>query len=545
MAPEAKVGALFLLAIVLIGGIVIFLGQYAVGIGQYPLVVHFADVKGLSPGAEVRLAGVKIGKVTDVKLQAHKDYPGRPVAVHIMIDQEITLYDTDEFVIEQSGFIGDQYLNVHRPNAEQIAQKYGENHHSRALASAEHRPGKGVVSLGEMASKTQQLLEQADQTLKQIQNTFAGMYTREQIRAILQNINKATAKTNLIAERVLHLAEVLTETAETSQPQVSVILQTISQTAKDLRESSQRIRGMVIALTKGPIPQQVALAAANIRAASSDIKATTALFRKSLEGSGDIPRIQEMMDNVTSASRNVARLTSQLEKLVGDEQIADDLKATLANLRATSKSLKAVSGAAEGFLLDQETMENIETSVRNIRVLSEEGVKTARAAQGVLQRVDNTMDKLGGIARPFQPPYAAAYWSLEGTEDRGLRADLNLRLRYRDDPLDYWRLGIRGLGDRETLNLQKSVPLGQRLWGEVGLLESEIAAGLNYQMTPELCWQLEAYNTDDTNIDLRGIYRIDPDWYLTLGLADSFDKQQPFIGLRHRTNLTLQRNSEE
>jgi len=545
MAPEAKVGALFLLAVLLIGGIVIFLGQYAVGIGQYPLVAHFADVKGLSAGAEVRLAGVKIGKVTAVRLQRYKDYPNRPVAVRMMIDQQITLYDTDEFIIEQSSVIGEQYLNVRRPDAEQIAQEYGEDYHSRALAPAEHCSGKGVVGFGEVASKTQQLLEQADQTLKQIQNTFADTYTREHVRMILQNINKATAQTNLIAERVLHLANILTKTAETGQPQVTMTLQTISQTAKDLHESSQQIRGMIVALTEGPLPKQIALTTANIHAASKNIKATTELVRDSVEGPEGVSRIQEMMDSLTSASRGVEQLTSQLGELVGEGQITSDLKATLANLRTASESLKAVSGAAEEFLLDEETMENIETSVRNIRVLSEEGVKTAQAAQSVLQRVDNTMDKLGGVARPFQPPHATAYWGLEGTEDRGLRADLNLRLRYGDDPLDYWRLGIRDLGDQETLNLQKSVPLGRRLWGEVGLLESEIAAGLNYQMTPDLRWQLQGYDPDDTNIDLRGIYRAYPDWYFTFGIADAFHREQPFIGLRHCTNLTSQTNSEE
>ena len=547
MASEAKVGALFLVGVLLIGGIVIFLGQYAVGIGQYQLVAHFADVKGLSAGAEVRLAGVKIGKATGVRLQQHKDYPDRPVAVHMMIDQQITLYDTDEFIIEQSSVIGDQYLNVRRPDAEQIAEKYGEDYNSRALARdrIEHCSGKGVVGFGEVASKTQQLLEQADQTLKQIQNTFTDTYTREQVRMILQNINKATAQTNLIAERVLYLAEVLTVTAETGRPQVTMTLDIISQTARELHKSSQQIQGMVTALTKGPIPQQIALTTANIHAASQNIKATTELVRDTVEGPEGAPRIQEMMASLTSASGNVERLTAQIEELVGDGQITSDLKATLANLRTASESLKAVSGSAEEFLLDEETMENIEASVRNIRVLSEEGVKTARAAQGVLQRVDNTMDKLGGMARPFQPPYAAAYWGLEGTEDRGLRADLNLRLRYGDDPLDYWRLGVRDLGDQETLNLQKSVPLGRRLWGEVGLLQSEIAAGLNYQMTPELRWQLQAYDPNDTNIDLRGIYQAYPDWYLTFGLADSFDRKQPFIGLRHRTNLTSQTNSEE
>ena len=56
---------------------------------------------------------------------------------------------------------------------------------------------------------------------------------------------------------------------------------------------------------------------------------------------------------------------------------------------------------------------------------------------------------------------------------------------------------------------------------------------------------MQAYDPDDTNIDLRGIYQAYPDWYFTFGLADSFDRKQPFVGLRHSTNLTSQTNSEE
>jgi len=362
MAPEAKVGALFLLAVLLIGGIVIFLGQYTVGIGQYKLVVHFADVKGLAAGTEA----------------------DRPVAVHMMIDQQVTLYDTDEFIIEQSGVIGDQYLNVHRLDAEQIAEKHGEDYRSRALAPGEQCAGKGVVGFGEVASKTQQLLEQADQTLKQIQNTFADTYTREQIRMILQNINQATAKTNLIAQQVMRLAEVLTETTETGQPQVTMTLDSISQTAQYLHKSSQQIQGMITALTKGPIPQQIALTTANIHAASQNIKATTELVRDSVEGPEGAPRIQAMMASVTSASGNVERLTAQIEELIGDGQITSDLKATLANLRTTSESLKAISGTAQEFLLDEDTMNDIETSIHNIRVPHTGAWKAPRTAAHAL-----------------------------------------------------------------------------------------------------------------------------------------------------------------
>ena len=177
--------------------------------------------------------------------------------------------------------------------------------------------------------------------------------------------------------------------------------------------------------------------------------------------------------------------------------------------------------------------------------MSEEGVEAVRTGRGVRERVDKTLDRLGGMAPPFQPGHAAALADLEATKGRALCADLNLRLQYGEAPLNFWRVGVRSIGDRETLTLQKSLRLGPRAWGEVGLLESKAGVGLNYQMTPEPAGQLQAYNPGDIQLDLRGIYQVSPEWYLTVGLADSLDDKLPFVGLRRWINLKPEPKDEE
>jgi len=545
MAPEAKVGALFLVAVLLITGVVLFLGQYTSGWGQYELVIHFAEVQGLAPGTEVRLAGVKIGKVVRVELEEHEDYPEKPVAVYVMIRTHTNLYDSDEFVIEQAGFIGDQYLSVRRLTTEQVVKKYGQDYRPKALGPGEHHAGTGLVGLAKVTEQTQQLLAQANETLGQIQETFADAYTRDQIRQILLNVNNATAKANLLAERALHIAAMLSETTQVGRSQITVTLDTVAQAAGDLKATSGQIRGVVRALAEGPLARQMALSAANIHRASDNIRATTETVREVVAGQEDKPGLQEMLDSLAAASENVEKTTAAAAELVGDEQVTTDLKTTLGNLRATSQSLRAISARVEEFVIEEETLGSIQSTLRNVQAMSEEGAEVTATAGEVLDRVDRTMDRLGELAQPLHPYYTDAYWDLEATEDVGLRGDLNLSLQYGQDPLDYWRLGVRDVGDQETLILQKSLRLGPRLWGQAGILKSKVSAGLNYQMTPDLRWQAEAYDPDDTHVDLRGIYRLTPEWHLTLGLADSFDEKKPFVGVRHSLNIRSEQKDKE
>ena len=122
--------------------------------------------------------------------------------------------------------------------------------------------------------------------------------------------------------------------------------------------------------------------------------------------------------------------------------------------------------------------------------------------------------------------------ALEGTDDRGWRADLHLQLHYGTNPLDFWQVGVRDIGGHDALNLQKSFPLGPRAWGRLGLIQSKIGLGLDYRTGSALALEAEVYNPDDIQVDLRGIYKLHPGWSLLLGVADSFGDSKPFIGMR-------------
>jgi phospholipid/cholesterol/gamma-HCH transport system substrate-binding protein len=109
---ELKVGffvliGLSLLAVLLIGfskGTILFHSTYTI-------LLHLDDVVGLQKNAEVFMSGVKVGNVSAVRLSPG----GKSVTISLKIYSEFVIHKDATFRLEQSGFLGDQYVAI-KPN---------------------------------------------------------------------------------------------------------------------------------------------------------------------------------------------------------------------------------------------------------------------------------------------------------------------------------------------------------------------------------------------------------------------------------------------
>lgn len=543
MAAEAKIGALFLVTVILIVVTTVYLSQFALGVRVYDVVVHFADVKGLQPGAEVRLAGVKIGRVVKITLEQHQDFPEQRVAAYLAIEQQVDLYTADEFVVEQGSLIGEQCVSVRRPTAEEIREIHGPDYKPRVVGPGMHYGGAGVVGFAALADESQQLVKQARSTLATMEATYADEYLRRQLHQILVNVNRATAQANKIADEALGFAQVVVRSTKAGEPQVAGILADVQRAADNIRVASEQIQLAVSAFNQGGMPQHIVRTADNLHQASDDIRTVTAATREMIASPATRQWMETMVTNLAETSENLKTLSARAAKLLGDEKTAADLHTTLANVREITENLAVVTERTKVFFTEERNLENIQSTLENLRVVSEEGVEVTRKADRALDRVERTMDRLGEAAKPLSPSQVEGYIGLEATNDRGLRADFDLRLQYGSDPLDFWRVGIRDVGDSERLNLQKSVPLGSGAWVRLGLIQSKAGLGLDYRASSALTLEAEAYNPDDVQLDLRGIYELTPQLWLTVGLADSFGEKLPFVGMRRLMEIRSERKA--
>lgn len=76
--------------------------------GTYPLTASFRSVEGISIGSDIRLAGVKVGTITDLTLN-----PATFMAdAQLTVRSDLQLPDDSAIVISSEGLLGGNYVEI-------------------------------------------------------------------------------------------------------------------------------------------------------------------------------------------------------------------------------------------------------------------------------------------------------------------------------------------------------------------------------------------------------------------------------------------------
>lgn len=86
------------------------------GQSGFELTARFDSVSGLRPGADVEMAGVPVGRVTEIRLDA--DPMQTQAIVNMVLNQNLHLSDDSMASIKTSGLIGDKYVSLSRGGSE-------------------------------------------------------------------------------------------------------------------------------------------------------------------------------------------------------------------------------------------------------------------------------------------------------------------------------------------------------------------------------------------------------------------------------------------
>lgn len=105
---ETLVGGAVLIAAI---GFLFYAGQatgYSAGSAGYPLTASFRSLEGVSVGTDVRLAGVKIGTVTDVDL----DPATYRATAEFTVSSGIEIPDDSAVSISSEGLLGGNFVEI-------------------------------------------------------------------------------------------------------------------------------------------------------------------------------------------------------------------------------------------------------------------------------------------------------------------------------------------------------------------------------------------------------------------------------------------------
>lgn len=115
---EMMVGTFMLIGILCLGYVSIKLGKLEIGGGDfYSVIARFDSVSGLKPGARVEVAGVEVGKVDRIALDAKS---GDQALAYLKIKSGVKITDDVIASVRTSGIIGDKFIKLRPGGSEKM-----------------------------------------------------------------------------------------------------------------------------------------------------------------------------------------------------------------------------------------------------------------------------------------------------------------------------------------------------------------------------------------------------------------------------------------
>jgi ABC-type transporter Mla subunit MlaD len=520
MSSEARVGAIFLILIVAITGTVLFMGGVPLWFRNptYKVFVYFSDIHGLEKGAEVRMAGVKMGTVEAIDVEPLPNCGDKPVKVTLRLNRLPVVHDSDWFDVDQGDVLGTRYIAIRRQAAE----------NSKVMVDGSSSCNSRTTGYAGLPDQTTALLADLQGITHDIRMIFTSQFNQRQVREILKNVNDATRTATLIAYQGLQFATRLSNIAGANDRRIGDLVENMRLSSVNVLKMTTELNRMVAV---NPLPADMARAGQDMRGAAQDIHATTAAARDFMTDPALRKQLDEMVANLRQSSESLVALTGKASQLLGDDRLQGDMRQTMANMRDASENIKQATESARKLLEDPEMTGDIKATMHSARVATERGVEVADKASKSLDRVDRTMDTLGGAVASIRPKSVDAWVNGEAALGKGFQGDFNLNLHYTRNPNDFWRLGLSDIGGSERLTLQKSLPIGASSRFRAGLLYGKESVGYD-RMWQNSGLEFDLYNPQSLTLDVRGVYRVRNDWDLLVGVDQVFNRNHPFIGVR-------------
>lgn len=118
---EMMVGTFMLIGILCLGYVSIKLGKMEIVGGDfYSVTARFDSVSGLKPGARVEVAGVEVGKVDRIALDAKS---GDQALAFLKIKSGVKITDDVIASIRTSGIIGDKFIKLRPGGSEKMLKE--------------------------------------------------------------------------------------------------------------------------------------------------------------------------------------------------------------------------------------------------------------------------------------------------------------------------------------------------------------------------------------------------------------------------------------
>jgi phospholipid/cholesterol/gamma-HCH transport system substrate-binding protein len=305
MSSAAKLGVFMLVVLGILGYFVLKIEDISLGKGHEARTVKavFDSVAGLDNKSAVRVAGVRVGKVTDIKLR-----PDGKAEVTLEIDKDVQLHGNATAKVANLGLLGEKYVELDSgtPNAPLIPAEQ-QNVVLR---------GSQPASIDDVTNQISAIATDVKAITASLRNVMGGPTGEQRLTDIVENVRSITAEVRaLIAanrsnvDATMANARAISESLRVEIPHLASSIDHIAvQIGGTVGENREDIRHIV---------ENLRTLSADLRTTSGNLDAITGQIRSGEGTVGKLLYSNEAHERLTSALASVESGVNELKTTLG------------------------------------------------------------------------------------------------------------------------------------------------------------------------------------------------------------------------------------
>ena len=274
MKEELKAGIIIGASLLILTALIILIGGSNMFEKFDTYYVKVMNTAGLEGGAQVKLGGVRVGRVVAVREPAG---PGEPVIIELGIKKGTPIYKGTRAMITQLGFVGDLYLLL------AIDKTTGTK-----IRAGDVIPSEEAVEFALIMSRVEGLTKSVDGLIKDVDKLFSQK-NLDGVENLVGNLNKAVVSTSSNLEKVTlalrstsaKLEIVLGEVEGLVKDNKGEVAQLIRKAREDLEKAGDMISS--IEKTSKSVDSAVVIQSQNLDALLNTMTETTGELQEVLQ----------------------------------------------------------------------------------------------------------------------------------------------------------------------------------------------------------------------------------------------------------------------
>lgn len=302
---ETRVGIFVLIAVAIFGYMGFKIGAFRFDRAQYTQYqLYFHDISGLSRKAAIKISGVKVGWVEEIKLVEGAQAKAEAI---VMVASAYPLYQNAQAIVRQDGLLGPKYIDLNP--GDPLLRRLEEG-------DALQKSNVDSVDLDDLFREVKQIAGNVREVSESFKDVFAGPQGVDQLRSFVGNLDNA-------AEKFSNVTTVIERSFMRNEENIDAFLEI----GANVRMLSDRLEKNVFPVFQESIEKIATVFDRDFGRIATHVETTTDALEEAAAQARDGLR------SVSSVAEKIDEGKGLLGKLVNEDETYRDLKVAVSGFK--------------------------------------------------------------------------------------------------------------------------------------------------------------------------------------------------------------------